>query len=230
MAYPHRLGLSQETEEEIEKAQRQVHERYWNQLREFQIPETIITKMQLGDVLDDAPIPQPLRLARTLHDYASELIETAALHVRFSPKLREWLAILGDQTHRNITARLGYAQHLEFHLSREQIDDAINDGIEAAINNKLTRSRPSTVRTIDSLVSDRSKRRRAMKESYFLKFPQTMIIDVCWAARQHRREWDRWIKGEIKDGSKPDRLFRAVLTSDKEPKAHRDELRPKDWK
>jgi len=78
--------------------------------------------------------------------------------------------------------------------------------------------------------SETLKTRKALKKAYFSKFPQAMIIDVCWAARQHRREWDRWIKGEIKNGSKPDRIFRSVLTGNKAPSEIRPEERPKEWK
>lgn len=72
--------------------------------------------------------------------------------------------------------------------------------------------------------------RKLLFQSYQARFPHAHIIDICWAARQHRREWDRWLKGEIRDGLTPDRAFKSVLKSEKEPTQIRREVRPKNWK
>jgi hypothetical protein len=72
--------------------------------------------------------------------------------------------------------------------------------------------------------------RQSLWDAYRQLFPGVSIIEVCWAAGQRRREWDRWLKGQKKDGSKPDRMFRSVLTSGKEAKLLRQETRPKEWK
>jgi hypothetical protein len=73
--------------------------------------------------------------------------------------------------------------------------------------------------------------RKEIRESYFSKFPEKIfVLDVCWAARQRYREFTRWIGGELKDGSKADRAFRAVLLGDKRPEQIRPEIRQKDWK
>lgn len=81
--------------------------------------------------------------------------------------------------------------------------------------------------------------RKAMSDRYFAAFPEKIsVLDVCWAAKQPYREWRRWINAElnenrdairIKDGSKPDRAFRAILQSRKRPEAHRKEPRPPKW-
>jgi hypothetical protein len=102
-------------------------------------------------------------------------------------------------------------------------------GISPTSNYNDSRDTQS-VRVQKAPLDETKKSRKAIKDAYFSNFPETMIIDVCWAARQHRREWDRWLKGELKDGCKPDRVFRAVMTSDKGPKEYRPEQRPKDWK
>jgi hypothetical protein len=72
--------------------------------------------------------------------------------------------------------------------------------------------------------------RKALFDSYRVAVPGAGIMDICWAAEQHYREWARWLKGELKDGSKPDRAFRHVLASGKDPKKLRREIRPKDYK
>lgn len=72
--------------------------------------------------------------------------------------------------------------------------------------------------------------RRALRDAYRANFPDSGIMDICWAAKQHYREWTRWLNAELKDGSKPDRAFRQVLTSVKDAKLLRREIRPKNWK
>lgn len=63
-----------------------------------------------------------------------------------------------------------------------------------------------------------------------IRFPDSGIMDICWAARQHYHEWNKWIKGKLKAGSKPDRMFRHVLTNDRGPKEMRRTERPKGWR
>lgn len=72
--------------------------------------------------------------------------------------------------------------------------------------------------------------RKELFNAYRSRFPETKIIEICWAARQHRREWDRWRKGELPDDCKADRCFRHVLKGDKRAVEMRKELRPKGWK
>lgn len=74
--------------------------------------------------------------------------------------------------------------------------------------------------------------RKALSDAYFDGFPEkVLVLDMCWAAKQRYREWMRWLGGTLKAGSKPDRAFRAVLTSGKRPKEYRlGEARPKGWK
>ncbi len=71
----------------------------------------------------------------------------------------------------------------------------------------------------------------SIKSAYFDAFPEKItVLDICWAARQRYREWVRWTGGQLKAGSKPDKAFRAVLTSRKRPEEYRSEPRPKGWK
>ena len=71
--------------------------------------------------------------------------------------------------------------------------------------------------------------RRALWNAYQSEFPETKRLDVCWAARQHYREWKRWLALELKDGSLPDRSFRKVLTGGKPTSELRREKRPSGW-
>jgi hypothetical protein len=89
----------------------------------------------------------------------------------------------------------------------------------------------TTVSQSDKTDESRKAERSALRDQYFASFPEKiMILDVCWVAKQRYREWTRWIGGELKDRSKPDRAFRAVLTSGKRPEDYRPEPRPKRWK
>lgn len=76
----------------------------------------------------------------------------------------------------------------------------------------------------------RANEPRAVAAAYFEKFPEKIaIVEACWAAGQHYREWKRWIAGTCKPGSKPDRAFRAILTSGKRPSEYKAQSRPPKW-
>jgi hypothetical protein len=68
--------------------------------------------------------------------------------------------------------------------------------------------------------------RKALAAAYRAAFPDVKIADIIWAAKQTRREWTRWTTGKAKDGLKPDRSFRHVLTSGKKPEEIRGMTRP----
>lgn len=75
-----------------------------------------------------------------------------------------------------------------------------------------------------------SPKPRDLWNAYSTQFAEKVVIlDVCWAARQRYREWKRWLAGELKAGSKPDRAFRAILNSSKRPEEYRQEVRPAKW-
>jgi hypothetical protein len=71
--------------------------------------------------------------------------------------------------------------------------------------------------------------RNKLRDSYLATFPEVKILDICWVAGQRYREWKRWIKHQLKDGSKPDRAFRNVLTSGKSPSDISKKPRPSGW-
>ena len=76
-----------------------------------------------------------------------------------------------------------------------------------------------------------SSERTALRDSYLASFTgvKIKIIDICWAAGQHKREWKRWLKGELKDGGTADLAFHRLLTSGKRPKEFRRQLRTPGW-
>ena len=73
--------------------------------------------------------------------------------------------------------------------------------------------------------------RKTLREHYLASFPddKVKILDICWAAGQHYREWKRWLKKEVKDGSTPDLAFRRILTSGKRPEEFKKKPRPSGW-
>jgi hypothetical protein len=73
---------------------------------------------------------------------------------------------------------------------------------------------------------DPSNSRKALRDAYRDAFPDVKIADIIWAAKQTRREWTRWITGQTKDGLKPDRTFKHVLTSGKSPEQIMGKPRP----
>lgn len=72
--------------------------------------------------------------------------------------------------------------------------------------------------------------RHALRIAYLARFPNVMILDICWAARQRYSEWKRWLHNAVKDDSSPDRAFREILTSGLPPIEYRRQPRPNGWK
>jgi len=73
--------------------------------------------------------------------------------------------------------------------------------------------------------------RRKLWQAYLNSFPDRILVaDVCWAAKQHRSQWFRWVSGQLKDGSEADLAFRAVLTSGKRPEEYRKVFRRPGWR
>jgi hypothetical protein len=81
-------------------------------------------------------------------------------------------------------------------------------------------------RSIDKLIMDR----RTISDAYFASFQaKVFVMDMVWSSGEHYREWSKWKNGHCKDGSKPDKAFRAILTSRKHPHEFRTDPRPKGW-
>jgi hypothetical protein len=111
-------------------------------------------------------------------------------------------------------------EHFRGELFRTSIDHLVQKLGDA--NNKAATAAPP-----ESDGNDRE----ALKKAYLAKFPGAVILDICFAAgEQHYSEWKRWLRNAVKDGSAPDRAFRAILTSGKMPGEYRKQPRPKGWK
>ena len=72
---------------------------------------------------------------------------------------------------------------------------------------------------------------KTLRDLYIANFSneKIKILDMCWAAGQHYREWKRWFAGELKAGSTPDLAFRKLLLSGIRPSEYKSKPRPKRW-
>jgi hypothetical protein len=115
---------------------------------------------------------------------------------------------------------------IAYEEDRQFLDDLVRAVWDHAVSRRAaSQPVPSATATIAQ-----PEDRKALVTAYRAAFPNAAIIDICWAAQQHRREWDRWVKNELADGSKADRAFRLVLLGGKTATAVRKEIRPKNWK
>jgi hypothetical protein len=74
--------------------------------------------------------------------------------------------------------------------------------------------------------------RTVLRDRYLGSFPEKIkILDICWAANEHYREWKRWLQKDspTKNGSKSDLAFRQILNSGKRPIEYRPIERPPGW-
>jgi hypothetical protein len=141
------------------------------------------------------------------------------------------LSVVGDIDRANVPASLKY---------HGLPDSAIRDNLEQLLrgleNHYAWRDSGPQIHTAlpafeqpsksKSLADPKLTERETLRDSYRAAFPDVKIADIYWAAEQTYREWKRWIKGEAKNGSKPDRAFRHVLTSGKKPEEIRRQPRP----
>ncbi|WP_158820016.1 hypothetical protein [Granulicella sp. S156] len=72
---------------------------------------------------------------------------------------------------------------------------------------------------------------KALAAAYFANFPdeRIIILDLCWSAGQHYREWKRWLAGTLKAGATADLAFRRTLGTMKRPHEIRNQPRPKGY-
>jgi hypothetical protein len=156
-----------------------------------------------------------LRIMRTC------VVESVDVQLKYYKSLpeyrREWLDEIVDGTLSAIIGLVGTAGAEHWDFFWEELTLTVGDHLEAkAVVARL----PSTPKIID---------RKKLRDSYRSHFPGVKILDICWAAGQHYREWKRWLKQELKDGSTPDIAFRRVLTSGKSPQELNKKPRPSGW-
>ncbi|HLJ30000.1 MAG TPA: hypothetical protein VKY85_25055 [Candidatus Angelobacter sp.] len=168
--------------------------------------------------------PPPHNAVRTVELLRSCAVEIVAVKVKhyFSlPNRRsEWLALIKNQT---IDSLLAFVLNRNLH---KDISAELNRTIEDHYVSLRREWEESKEPTVYSAPVDR----KALRIAYFAKFPETEILDVCWAAGQHYSEWKRWLRNAVKDDSAPDRAFRAILESGKPPSQYKTKPRPHGWK
>jgi hypothetical protein len=194
-------------------------------------------------------IPDILR--GLLRQYASVLFKTEADQYPLDAQLEHWLSKLAGRATDRVMETIerietGAAGTLEYHgITKDEMCQTVSEFLQEAAQSYLwqrTQSQDQTatpaplgeaapeapptpeVQEIDNPMQ--SNERLALRDSYRASFPDVKIQDICWAAEQTYREWRRWINGEAKDGLKPDRAFRHVLTSNKKPEEIRRQPRP----
>lgn len=248
-----RPPLSVTVQEQIESEQKALHDKYWPQILELTVPVNFFTGVSGNR--SSPPIRQQRKLFRILESYATTLFDTEARHYPLHHNnMEQWLLALGQETFNIIIARLSFSD-LNYHASDAEIKVTIMEAIRVRTNAYLssvlgpvpleplaesgaqkvqeivpTAKKEATTKAQKLMPEATKENRKALRDAYLSRFPEAFIVDICWAAKQHQREWRRWIRGEAKDGSRPDRCFRAVLSSKKRPGDYRTEARPKDWK
>ena len=105
------------------------------------------------------------------------------------------------------------------------------DGLEEAVwYHAFERAKAAGMIQTNSLPVPRENDRPELKAAYLAQFNEVKILDICWAANQRYSEWKRWLRYAVKNGSAPDRAFRALLGSGKQPQEYRKQPRPGGWK
>lgn len=175
--------------------------------------------------------------------------------VRTDARYEYWLSQLADRVAARVVDAVDQVDKgsttasLKYHgLHRVEMDAGLNETLSALVRKYVWEQSPeflqmkaqmaespiveavpaplpaSTVAADEQ--ADRKALRESLRDSYRAMFPDVKIADIIWAAKQTRREWTRWIAGEAKDGLKPDRSFRHVLTSGKTPEKIMGKPRP----
>jgi len=112
-----------------------------------------------------------------------------------------------------------------------ELQKAVGNAVETAFPEIGKQDDSSSTVQPSKIVKQQLPAPSQLRDDYFASFQEKIVVlDICWAAKQRYREWIRWTGNQVKDGSKPDRAFRAVLTSGKRPEQYRPEPRPKGWK
>jgi|NGEPerStandDraft_6_1074524.scaffolds.fasta_scaffold37806_4 hypothetical protein len=131
------------------------------------------------------------------------------------------------QARMETTLRSGHLGALTYHPTAQEVKAVASAALESHIREHIAKM--SNGRAELEIVSAERKR---LRDSYLASFPAKSfrILDICWAAGQHYSEWKRWLRGDVKDGSAPDRAFRPILVSKTPPTKYRKGPRPKRWK
>jgi hypothetical protein len=200
-----------------------------------------------GQILSHGePNPEAMRveLARLMRWFLGEISETWIDHIIQRVGLRgpEAIESFKKRSHEftdqaclhNWEWGLGQLPVTSVDAGRRSMDEAVwrdlSEGIRARKVEELQKLwLPEKSSQPTALIKEKQDRQQ-LKKSYLEAFRPVMLLDICWAARQHYSEWKRWLRYAVKDDSAPDRAFRSILTSGKSPSEYRKEPRPDGWK
>jgi hypothetical protein len=240
MSEPDRPPLNPIMFELIDQSLHKIDMDHWQLLAKMRVG------MQLG-VPETLRVPKsPALLLKALQVYAGALFKAEADNyeeLRKDGTYPAWLSRLSDRVVKRVLGivddldRANVPASLKYHGLPES---AIRMGLEQLLrgleNHYTWRDSGPQIRTAPPALQQPSApkspadpeltARETLRDSYRAAFPDVKIADIYWAAEQTYREWKRWIKGEAKEGSKPDRAFRHVLMSGKKPEEIRRKPRP----
>jgi hypothetical protein len=131
-----------------------------------------------------------------------------------------WIVQIAESTI-DSTLALKTSHHLDYAEARNELIDTLAE--------HQAQKEADDQRVSNTISGEGSDSQTKLFLAYKTKYPEARKLDVCWAAKQHYRDWKRWVKGEFKSGSTPDLAFRKVLNSGKSPREIRKEPRPKGW-
>lgn len=232
--------------EQIDQLLHRVDQNHW----------PFITKMR-GKTFypPDEPVPPrtPQQLLSTIHWYASMLFKAEAdqyEQFRSDERYPAWLSGLADRVIARVrkaldtleegepkTLLMGYHGlsmiEVDLHLRqflleiRTQYEQGNAPGQHPTAVMVTTLPLPEVA---SGPPSTPAQSRQALRDAYLAAHPMVKKLDICWAAGQHYSEWKRWLRGALRDGSLPDRAFRALLDSGKAPNEFKTRPRPDGWK
>lgn len=232
--------------EQIDQLLHRVDQNHW----------PFITKMR-GKTFypPDEPVPPrtPQQLLSTIHWYASMLFKAEAdqyEQFRSDERYPAWLSGLADRVIARVrnaldtleegeskTLLMGYHGlsmiEVDLHLRqflleiRTQYEQGNAPGQHPTAAIAPTSTQPEAASSAPSVPV---QSRQALRDAYLAAHPTVKKLDICWAAGQHYSEWKRWLRGALRDGSLPDRAFRALLESGKAPNEFKNRPRPDGWK
>ena len=242
MSDPEKPPLDPRVYEQIEMQLHQIDRRHWPWIAAMRVPRSIPP---------DEPVPPqtPHHLLNQLQWYASMLLKTEAdqyEQFRHDERYQEWLSKLSERILDRVIKTADRIEDanldqtlLHHGVTKLQIILAVR-----GILHELTHPYAGGIARIpthaelvvaqepvptEAAAEAPQNDREALRDLYLAAFPDAKIRDICWAAQQHYREWRRWLKGEIREGLKPDRAFRRILNSGKSPEDLVRKPRPPKW-
>jgi hypothetical protein len=232
--------------DEISELMDQIDKRYWPLIIAFRVAKFIPP---------DIPVPRqrPHQLIELFKSYAIELFVAEASHYGTFRSDRLYVTWLSNLNNRIAVHLQKVFQQLEdgnpnatllFHgVNYLRIDADVREAMLRTANDysllntgaalpslQVSEDKPDSATVPRDAVTQLASVRKSMRDTYRAAFPSAGILDICWSAEQHYREWARWLKGELKNDSKPGRAFRKVLTGGQDARTIRKLQRPKGWK